>query len=347
MKEHATHTIDMERLMGKRLLLSHGGGGEESNQLIRELFFKHFGNEILLRDEDAAVLHVQNKIAFTTDSFTVSPIFFSGGNIGKLAIVGTVNDLAMMGAKPLYISCGFMIEEGLLYSELEMIVKTMAEELAVSGAKIVCGDTKVVPKGSVDKIFINTSGIGEVQASDISAHNLEEGDAIIVSRDIGRHGATILAQREGIDIDSGLSTDCATLWPMVERLLDQNIIPNAMRDATRGGLAAVLNEWAMTSDICIELEEQSIPISDDVQGLCEIFGFEASDFANEGTFVLAVKSEYAQKTIELLHTFENSKTAAIIGKVTTRKKQKVIINTAWGSSRYLDLPKGELLPRIC
>ncbi len=274
--------------MDKRLLLSHGGGGEESNQLICKLFFKHFDNEILLRDEDTAVLHIQNKIAFTNDSFTVSSIFFSGGNIAKLAIAGTVNDLAMMGAKPLYISCGFMIEEGLLYEELEMIVKTMAEELAVSGAKIVCGDTKVVPKGSVDNIFINTSGIGEVQASDISAHNLEG-----------------------------------------------------------GGLAAVLNEWAMTSDICIELEEQSILISDDVQGLCEIFGFEASDFANEGTFVLAVKSEYAQKTIELLHTFENSKTAAIIGKVTRRKKQKVILNTAWGSSRYLDLPKGELLPRIC
>ncbi|MGB6020139.1 MAG: hydrogenase expression/formation protein HypE [Sulfurimonadaceae bacterium] len=333
--------------MPKQIQLSHGGGGEESNQLIHGLFFKYFGNEILLRDEDAAVLSVKEKIAFTTDSFTVSPIFFSGGNIGKLAIAGTVNDLAMMGAKPLYLSCGFMIEEGLPFSDLEAIVKTMAEELALSGAKIVCGDTKVVPKGSIDKIFINTSGIGELQTSNVSSHNLQEGDLIIVSRDIGRHGATILAAREGIDITSGLTTDCATLWPMVETLIENNITPNAMRDATRGGLAAVLNEWAMTSDVCIELQEEAIPISDDVQGLCEIFGFEATDFANEGTFVLAVKPDSAQQTVELLQRFENGKTAAIIGSVTQKKNRKVIINTAWGSSRYLDLPKGELLPRIC
>ena len=333
--------------MPKQIQLSHGGGGEESSQLIHGLFFKYFGNEILLRDEDAAVLSVKEKIAFTTDSFTVSPIFFSGGNIGKLAIAGTVNDLAMMGAKPLYLSCGFMIEEGLLFSDLETIVKTMAEELAVCGAKIVCGDTKVVPKGTVDKIFINTSGIGELQTTKVSSHNLQEEDVIIVSRDIGRHGATILAAREGIDITSGLSTDCATLWPMVESLIENSITPNAMRDATRGGLAAVLNEWAVTSEVCIELEEDTIPISDDVQGLCEIFGFEASDFANEGTFVLAVKPDDAKKTIELLQSFENAKNAAIIGRVTQKKNKKVIINTAWGSSRYLDLPKGELLPRIC
>ena len=333
--------------MPKQIQLSHGGGGDESNQLIHGLFFKHFGNEILLRDEDAAVLNVEGKIAFTTDSFTVSPIFFSGGNIGKLAIAGTVNDLAMMGAKPLYLSCGFMIEEGLLFSELETIVKTMAEELAVCGSKIVCGDTKVVPKGAVDKIFINTSGIGELQASNISSHNIQEEDLIIVSRDIGRHGATILAAREGIDITSDLSSDCAVLWPMVETLIENSITPHAMRDATRGGLAAVLNEWAVISDVCIELQEDAIPISEDVQGLCEIFGFEASDFANEGTFVLSVKPDDAKKTLELLQGFKNGKTAAIIGHVTQKKSKQVIINTPWGSSRYLDLPKGELLPRIC
>jgi len=337
----------MEGLMPKQIQLSHGGGGEESNQLIHGLFFKYFGNEILLRDEDAAVLSVKEKIAFTTDSFTVSPIFFSGGNIGKLAIAGTLNDLAMMGAKPLYLSCGFMIEEGLPFSDLETIVKSMAEELSVCDAKIVCGDTKVVPKGTVDKIFINTSGIGELQTTNVSSHNLKEDDVIIVSRDIGRHGATILAAREGIDITSGLSTDCAVLWPMVETLIENNITLNAMRDATRGGLAAVLNEWAVTSDVCIELKEEAIPVSDDVQGLCEIFGFEATDFANEGTFVLSVKPDDAQKTVELLQRFENCATAAIIGSVTQKKNRKVIINTEWGSSRYLDLPKGELLPRIC
>ncbi len=333
--------------MPKQIQLSHGGGGEESNALIHGLFFKHFGNEILLRDEDAAVLQVKEKIAFTTDSYTVSPIFFNGGNIGKLAIAGTLNDLAMMGAKPLYLSCGFMIEEGLPFSDLETIVETMAQELSGSDAKIVCGDTKVLPRGSIDKIFINTSGIGELQCDTVSSHNLCEGDAIIVSRDIGRHGATILAAREGINITSSLATDCAVLWPMVECLIANNVTPNAMRDATRGGLAAVLNEWAMTSDVCIELQEEAIPVSDDVQGLCEIFGFEATDFANEGTFILSVKPDDAPKTLALLQQFENAKTASIIGTVTHKKNKKVIINTAWGSSRYLDLPKGELLPRIC
>lgn len=333
--------------MDKQIQLSHGGGGEESSQLIHALFFKYFGNEILLRDEDAAVLQVEKHIAFTTDSFTVSPLFFPGGNIGNLAIAGTVNDLAMRGAKPLYLSCAFIIEEGLSYEILEHIVKSMAKELTLSGTKIVCGDTKVVPKGSVDKLFINTSGIGELQAPNISAHQIEEGDSIIISRDIGRHGATILAKREGLEVDSTLSSDCTTLWPMVDALLKASLTPKAMRDATRGGLSAVLNEWAVTSAVCIELNEKSIPISDEVQGLCEIFGFDATDFANEGTFVLAVKPEDTEKTVTLLQAFNAGCNAAVIGSVTSRKKKKVIINTPWGSSRYLDLPKGELLPRIC
>ena len=193
--------------------LSHGGGGEESNALIHDLFYKAFENDILMRAEDAAVLSVEKEIAFTTDSFTVSPIFFNGGNIGKLAIAGTVNDLAMMGAKPLYLSSAFMIEEGLPMSELETIVETMAGELAKCGAKIVCGDTKVVPRGSVDKLFINTSGIGEIQRPGISAMNLHEGDIIIVSRDIGRHGATVLMEREELMSGSNLQSDCEVLWP--------------------------------------------------------------------------------------------------------------------------------------
>lgn len=331
----------------QQVQLSHGGGGEETNNLIHDLFYHHFSNDVLLAAEDAAVLEVKNKIAFTTDSFTVSPIFFNGGDIGKLAIAGTVNDLAMMGAKPLYLSTSFMIEEGFPFDKLETIVKSMADELKYSGAKIVCGDTKVVPKGAVDQIFINTSGIGEIQKEGISANALCEGDVIIVSGDVGRHGAAILMEREGLGITGDLQSDCATLWPAVKALIDADVTISAMRDATRGGLSAVLNEWAVQSTVCLEIEETSVPIDDAVQGMCELFGFEAFDFANEGTFILAIPSKDARLALEILQKIDVSKSAKIIGKVSMKKEGKVVLHSAYGSSRYLDLPKGELLPRIC
>ena len=315
--------------------------------LIRDLFYRHFSNEILLRSEDAAVLEVNGKIAFTTDSYTVTPLFFNGGDIGKIAVAGTLNDLAMMGARPLYLSCAFIIEEGMPYETLERIVLSMKDELSKSGAKIVCGDTKVVPKGSVDQLFINTSGIGEIVLSALSAYNIQEDDIIIVSRDIGAHGATILASREGIELQSALSSDCATLWPVIEALIDENIRIRAMRDATRGGLSAVLNEWAVCSDVCIEIEEQSVPICDEVRGICELLGMEPYDFANEGTFILAIHPLDKERAIEILHRFEMSCNAAIIGSVTSYKVGRVILRSAWGSTRYLERPKGELLPRIC
>ncbi|MEA1920036.1 MAG: hydrogenase expression/formation protein HypE [Campylobacterota bacterium] len=331
----------------EQIQLSHGGGGEETNNLIHDLFYKHFSNEILLKAEDAALLHVNETIAFTTDSFTVSPLFFNGGNIGKLAIAGTVNDLAMMGAQPLYLSSAFMIEEGFAFKDLEAIVISMRDELAKSGAKIVCGDTKVVPKGSVDQIFINTAGIGAVKKEGISAHNIKEGDVIICSRDFGRHGATILAAREGIELQSDLGSDCETLWPAVEALIEAGLHVKALRDATRGGLAAVLNEWAEASNVCIEVEEEKLPVCDEVQGICEMLGFEAYDFANEGTFVMAIASEDLAKALEVLAPFDFTCKAVEIGKVTAEKPKKVILHSAWGSRRYLELPKGELLPRIC
>ncbi len=331
----------------QQVQLSHGGGGEETNNLIHDLFYHHFSNDVLLAAEDAAVLEVKNKIAFTTDSFTVSPIFFNGGDIGKLAIAGTVNDLAMMGAKPLYLSASFMIEEGFPFDKLETIVKSMADELKYSGAKIVCGDTKVVPKGAVDQIFINTSGIGEIQKEGISSNALCEGDVIIVSGDVGRHGAAILMEREGLGITGDLQSDCATLWPAVKALIDADVTISAMRDATRGGLSAVLNEWAVQSTVCLEIEETSVPIDDAVQGMCELFGFEAFDFANEGTFILAVPSKDASLALEVLQKIDVSKSAKVIGKVSMKKEGKVVLHSAYGSSRYLDLPKGELLPRIC
>ncbi|WOE71224.1 hydrogenase expression/formation protein HypE [Hydrogenimonas thermophila] len=333
--------------MMKQVQLSHGGGGEEMNRLIHDLFYKSFDNDILSSAEDAAVLKPKGAVAFTTDSFTVSPIFFKGGDIGKLAVAGTVNDLAMMGAKPLWLSSAFMIEEGLPFEELEQIVQSMAKELQKSGAKVVCGDTKVVPKGSVDKIFINTSGIGEVLVNGISAHNLEVGDAIIVSRDIGRHGAAIMMAREGIDLESDLKSDCETLWPAVEALIDAKVKIKAMRDATRGGLAAVLNEWAEASNICIEVEEEQLPVCDEVRGICEMLGFEPYDLANEGTFILAVDSADKEVALEALSKYSFCTDASVIGSVTDKKQGKVILQSSWGSNRFLELPKGELLPRIC
>jgi hydrogenase expression/formation protein HypE len=331
----------------KQVQLSHGGGGEETNGLIHELFYRHFSNDILIRAEDAAVLEVDKKIAFTTDSFTVSPLFFGGGDIGKLAVAGTVNDLAMMGAKPLYLSAAFMIEEGLPFNELERIVESMASELHKCGAKVVCGDTKVVPRGGVDRLFINTAGIGEIVREGISAQNVEEGDVIIVSRDIGRHGATVLMAREGLEVSADLRSDCETLWPAVQALIEGNISISALRDATRGGLAAVLNEWAMSSNVCIEIEEGAVKVSDEVQGICEMFGFEAMDFANEGTFIAAVAPTHAAFAVEQLQRFDFCRDAVVVGRVTQKYPGKVLMHSAHGSRRFVDLPKGELLPRIC
>jgi hydrogenase expression/formation protein HypE len=331
----------------ENIQLSHGGGGEEMDQLIRDLFYKAFGNDILLRSEDAAVISVGRVIAFTTDSFTVSPLFFGGGNIGKLSVAGTVNDLTMMGAKPLYLSAAFMIEEGLPMADLKEIVETMASELSKCGAKIVCGDTKVVPRGSVDRLFITTTGIGEIRCEGISARNIRDNDVIIVSRDIGRHGATVLTERENLQVSSDLTSDCEVLWPAVEALIDSDISVSAMRDATRGGLAAVLNEWAVSSDVCLEIEEGNIPVCDEVRGVCELFGFEATDFANEGTFILAVAPMHAQQALEVLYRFDFCRDAAIIGRATKERPGKVVLHSPYGSSRYLELPKGELLPRIC
>ena len=324
-----------------KITLSYGGGGEETNKLINDLFYKNFKNDILVSAEDAAVISADGKIAFTTDSFTVSPLFFNGGDIGKLSIAGTCNDVAMMGGKPEYLTCGFMIEEGLSFDELERIVKSMSEELKKVGAKIVAGDTKVVPAGSVDKIFINTSGIGRVLKDNISAHNLKPGDKIIVSRDIGRHGTVIMAHR--YEVDTEIESDCKVLWNEVKALIDEGIDIKAMRDATRGGVSAVLNEWSKASGVGIEIEEDKIPVSDEVMGLCEIFGFEPMDLANEGTFLVAVSSEDAKKAEKVLKRFNDK--ASIIGEVV--EGERVVLVSPWGTKRVIELPKGELLPRIC
>lgn len=332
--------------MTKTITLAHGNGGQENNELITQVFYKAFKNDILSKSEDAAVIQ-DGTLAFSTDSFTVSPIEFPGADIGKLAICGTCNDLAMMGAKPKYLTCSVILEEGFDVDTLNRIVSSMQKELEVNGAIVVSGDTKVVPRGSVDKIFINTTGIGQIEQKGISSNSIQEEDVIIVSNSIGKHGATIFAAREGIDFSTSLKSDCASLWPVVKKLIDSGIKIRALRDATRGGVSAVLNEWAKQSDICIEIEEEKIPVCDEVSGICELLGFEALSLANEGTFVMAISKDQVDSALEVLKSHETSKEAAIIGKVTSKHNKKVVLNTAWGTQRFIDLPTGELLPRIC
>lgn len=332
--------------MTKTITLAHGNGGAENNELIKEVFYEAFKNEILQKSEDAAVIQ-NGTLAFSTDSFTVSPLFFNGANIGKLAICGTCNDLAMMGAKPKYLTCSVIIEEGFEVEQLHRIVASMKEELAINEAIVVSGDTKVVPKGAVDKIFINTTGIGEILYKGISSNNITQNDLILVNRDIGTHGATIFAAREGMDMNSNLKSDCASLYPQVKALIDSGVKITALRDASRGGVSAVLNEWAKQSNVCIEVDEEKIPVCDEVKGICEMLGFEATNLANEGTFVLAIDKNDAAKAIEVLHTFPQASNACIIGTVTQQYPQKVVLNSSWGTKRFLDTPTGELLPRIC
>jgi hydrogenase expression/formation protein HypE len=308
------------------------------------VFYKAFKNEILERSEDAAVI---GNLAMTTDSFTVSPLFFAGADIGKLAVCGTCNDLAMMGAKPAYLTCSVIIEEGFEVELLERIVESMRQELTINGAVVVSGDTKVVPKGSVDKIFINTTGLGEIVQAGISSNNVSEEDVILINRDIGCHGATIFAAREGMEMSSTLKSDCNSLYPQVKALMDGGIKITATRDATRGGVAAVLNEWARQSNVCIEVEEEKIPVSDEVKGICEMLGFEATALANEGTFVLAIHKDHALQALEILKGFEVCAMASVVGEVTQKYPQKVILKSPWGTSRFLETPNGELLPRIC
>lgn len=330
--------------MTKTVTLAHGNGGVENAELIKNVFYKSFKNEILERSEDAAIIE-EGRLAMTTDSFTVSPIFFNGGDIGKLAICGTCNDLAMMGAKPKYLTCSVIIEEGFEVEQLEKIVASMQSELAKNGAIIVSGDTKVVPRGSVDKIFINTTGVGEVVCAGVSAGKITSEDVIVVNRDIGAHGATIFAAREGIELSSELKSDCDSLYIQVKALLDGGIKPTAMRDATRGGVAAVLNEWANQSNIGIEVDEEKIPLCDEVRGICEMLGFEATALANEGTFVLAVNKSQAEAACEILQAFNSH--ATIIAHVNDSHAKKVVLKSPWGTSRFLETPSGELLPRIC
>lgn len=326
-----------------KIQLAHGNGGVETRQLIDDVFFKSFANELLV-DEDSAIIETSSRTAYSTDSFTVSPIFFNGGDIGKLSVVGTTNDILMSGAIPRFMSAGFIIEEGFLMQDLQKIARSMSKELQAVGAKIVCGDTKVVPKGSVDGIFINTSCVGDV-FWEISSKNIQDGDAIILSGDIARHGTQILQSRQDLRFDAQIVSDCKSLLDEVMALKNAGIVPVAMRDATRGGLSAVLNEFALSSSTQIEAYEEKIAVSQEVRGVCELFGFESYALANEGTFVVVVRPQDAQKACDTLRHFNPH--ANIIAHAHKSDSPKALLKLNYGAKRRLEMPSGELLPRIC
>lgn len=332
----------------KYVTLAHGAGGKQTNELIEKVFKAHFSNPDLTAD-DAAVLAVEKgKIAFTTDGFIVSPFEFPGGNIGKLSICGTVNDLSCMGAKPLYLSCAFVIEEGFPMEKLEEIAAAMEKTAKEAGVKICAGDTKVAGKGQVDNIFITTTGIGKIMDGvNTSGALAKEGDAVIVTGDIGRHGCTILLARDEFGIDADVTSDCAPLWGTVEKVLDTTKDIHVIRDATRGGVGTVLYEIAGQSNVGIHLDYEKIPVADEVKGVCGMLGLEPLYLACEGRLVIFAPAEKAEEIVSVLHTLPYSQNAAVIGHVTKENPGKVIMKTEIGAETLLPQPGGELLPRIC
>jgi len=337
--------------MSSTILLSHGSGGQMSYDLINDLFVRYFDNDVLKAQTDSAVLNIfHGHISFTTDSYVIDPVFFPGGDIGKLAVCGTVNDLAVSGAIPKYLSAGFIIEEGFEYEKLERIVKSMAEEAKKAGVKIVTGDTKVVNRGKADKIFINTAGVGILQNAykDISyGHSIKPGDKIIVNGTLGDHGVTIMAERENLGIKSHLESDCASLNHLVERVLSAGKDVKLIRDLTRGGLATVLSEIVNNKTYGITVEEDKIPVKQDVTGMCEILGLEPIYIANEGKLLMVVGEEDAKSIMKILKDDTLGREASVIGEVVEINKGQVLMKTEIGGTRIIDMLAGEQLPRIC
>lgn len=334
--------------MEKVVTLAHGAGGKQTSELIHQVFAAHFSNPEFTAD-DAAILDIgDGKIAMTTDGFIVSPFEFPGGNIGKLSICGTVNDLSCMGAKPMYMTCSFVIEEGFPLDKLEEIASYMEKTAKEAGVKIVAGDTKVAGKGQVDQVFITTTGIGKLQEGvNTSGAYAKPGDAIIVTGDIGRHGCTILLEREDLGIEADIKSDCAPLWGTVESMINETKDIHVIRDATRGGVGTVLYEIAEESNVGIRLDSQAIPVDGAVKGVCGMLGLDPLYLANEGTLVVIAPKEVAPQLIEVLHQGKYSKNAAIIGEITKENEGKVVMTTEIGAETLLPQPGGELLPRIC
>ena len=334
---------------GEIILLAHGAGGKKSADLLGSLFLKHFGNPVLNVLGDSAVIqNGAHKLAFTTDSFVVDPLFFPGGDIGKLAICGTVNDLAAAGAQPLALSAAFILEEGLDLETLERVVVSMSRTAAEVGVSIVTGDTKVVPRGSADRMFITTSGIGTLPEGDHPSPNrAAAGDVVILSGTIADHGMAVMTCREGIRFASEIMSDCAPLNGLVAKMLEASPNIHCLRDPTRGGLAAALNEIAGQSGVCIEIEEEAIPVNEDVRVACELLGIDPLHVANEGKMAAIVPAQDAEAVLSAMRSHPLGERAAIIGRVQSEAAGRMHLKTSMGSLRILDIPAGDLLPRIC
>jgi hydrogenase expression/formation protein HypE len=330
--------------------IAHGGGGRLTQELIEGIFAPAFANPALDARHDGAILNLPPgaRLAFTTDSHVVSPLFFPGGDIGRLAVFGTVNDLAMCGARPRWLSAGFILEEGLSLEALERIVRSMGEAARTAGVSIVTGDTKVVERGKGDGLYVNTSGLGVIEhALTVSPIAVREGDAILLSGDIGRHGMAILAQREGLAFESSIESDCAALWPAVGALLTAGVEVHCLRDLTRGGLATAVIEIAETAGLAVTLEENAVLVSESVRGACELLGLDPFYVANEGRFVAFVPDAQAARAAAIMQRFSADGGAGRIGKVGGGPRGEVALRSTVGVERILDRLSGEQLPRIC
>jgi len=331
-----------------KILLAHGSGGKLAHDLVEKSFVKVLANPLLDKMDDSAVFELSGRLAFTTDSYVVSPIFFPGGDIGKLAVCGTVNDLATSGAKPLYLSLAFIIEEGLALEDLEKIVNSVQAVCGEAGVEIVTGDTKVVTRGSADKLFINTAGVGVIpEGVNISGSNARPGDKVILSGAIGDHGIAVVSKREGLSFATKLKSDCAPLGGLVAEMLKASPDIHALRDPTRGGLATSLNELAQQSKVSIRIEEKEIPVREEVLAACEMLGFDPLYVANEGKMIAIVPPGDADKVLKAMRRNKYGKKAAIIGEVGAENPGRVTMKTVLGSSRIVDMMVGDLLPRIC
>lgn len=344
-----TWTCPIEPPDSSKITLAHGGGGTLMHQLIKNIFEQAFKNPLLQQHHDSALLNIQGiPLAFTTDSFVVKPLFFPGGNIGKLAIYGTVNDLAMAGAHPLYMSAGFILEEGLDTRILREIVQTMKSSADHAGVSIVTGDTKVINNASGDGLYINTTGIGLIRQNPPPCPSqIQVGDCILINGDIGRHGLAVLSAREEIHFEPELESDCMCLVPAVLSLIEAGIPVHCLRDCTRGGLASSLNELAEESQLTFYIEEEHIPIRDDVRGACEILGLNPLYVANEGRFIAFVPDQYASDVLQIWHDLYPELTPQKIGVVTENQGTPVILKNAIGIEISLPMLSGEQLPRIC
>lgn len=346
--------FDMSRTAtDSTVLLGHGSGGQMMKRIIDEVFLDAFGSPELLEGNDAGVaaLPTSGRIAMSTDSFVVSPQFFPGGNIGRLAVCGTVNDVATSGANVRYLSCGFILEEGYPMDKLRQIVQTMAETAHEAGVAIITGDTKVVERGGADGVYINTAGVGEVPVGvALSGANCQPGDVILVSGTLGDHGIAIMSQREGLAFSSTIESDAAPLNHLIADVLAAAPETRCFRDPTRGGLASTLNEFAQASGVAMEVDEDAVPVRPDVQAACEMLGYDVLQVANEGKMVAVVPAEQADAALAAMRAARYGENAAIIGRVlplAEDARPAVRVRTGWGSTRILDMLVGEQLPRIC